>query len=122
MTWPIRSINSDDSVFSDTMSIENLCDPARFFHRQHELGSLFRPPHRTVADGPWPDRCHERSHSQPMTGDLVGNFLHIVFAQVNIDVRIKQKEINSIKMLTVDGRAFCQIEHAIEGNKGFSIR
>ena len=101
------------------MLIQQAGNAAGFFHREHKLGARFGIAGGAVSHRAGPDRGHEGTDREAVSGDLVGHGFEVVLADVDIGVRVKQEKIHPIELLAIH---FCRggvAEHGIQIDKRF---
>ena len=112
---PVRDgtgrIDADDSVRSDAQLAEGLGDPACLANRGEIVLPLAVIPHRRPVE---PDRRDHRSDHEPFLRDLAGDGLEVVVADVDVDVRVVEEDVDSVELGSVNLRRGGQVEHGIQ--------
>ena len=109
-------VDTDGSVFTNTMGFEDVGDSAGFFDREDEVVAVGLRAEGGASDGARPDGGHERADFEVFGGDEVGDFFQLVLGGVGIGVRVEEEVIDAVILLATDFGIFSQLKHALEGD------
>ena len=96
------AVDANHAVLADSVLIQNARNTASLPHCINELRALFDRSHRTVTNRARPDRRNKRANGKTLGGDLVSQSPDISFTCIRINMRMKEKEIDSVKLLPVN--------------------
>ncbi len=114
-----RGVDADHAIRPDASLAQLTGDPARLANGRQVILSLLLISHRRGVE---PDRRYHRSDHEPLGRNLIGNRFQIVVADVDVDVRLVEENVDSVKLDAVDLGGGGQLEHRVEVNKRFSAR
>ena len=111
-----RGIDAYDAVLTDSVFPQHLCDAASLADGLDKIIALTFVPHGVSIEPNGGDDGTDRESSLP---NFVGQRFEIIIADVNTDVRIVQKQIDSVELDSVDLGGGRQIQHGIQIDRGF---
>ena len=104
-------VDADHAIRPDAQLAQLLGDPAGLADRGQVVLPLLLVAHRRGVE---PDRRHHRADHEPLGRDLVGHGLEVVVADVDVDVRVVEEDVDAVELDAVDLGRGGQVEHRVQ--------
>jgi len=117
----VRGIDADDAVLADPQIVQLAADPAGFPDLREERRAIGFVAHRRSTARRRPHRRHQGTHAEVLRCQPVRQRLQLVVRGIDIGMRQRKKQIDSVETRAVHFGGRREIDHRVQVDWRFRI-